>query len=132
MHSISHRDAHLCSPHNISSDHLTKTDEVRASEQITDGIPSGWRTLPDSVFQPPTSAPTLLDWPYQDQRGSGLTAVASVSDVSAYTNGVWPLLRLVSVVQRNRPLTMLSSTVQSINPSHGLHDLKVLDDVPIE
>jgi len=134
MHSISHRDTHLCSPHNISSVHLTKTNEVRPSERITDGIPIDWRTLPDSVFQPPASAPTLLYWPHQDQRGYGLTAAASVSDVSvpAYTNGVWPLLRLVSVVQRNTSLTMLSSTVQSINPSHGLHDLKVPDDVTIE
>jgi len=115
-HSISHRDTHLCSPHNISSVHLTKTNEVRPSERITDGIPSDWRTLPDSVYQPITSAPTLLDWPYQDQHGSGLIAAASVSDVSApaCTNGIWPLLRLVSVVQRNTPLTMLSSTVQSI------------------
>jgi len=28
---------------------------------------------------------------------------------------VWPLLRLVSVAQRNRPLIMLSFTVQSID-----------------
>ena len=48
---------------------------------------------------------THLEWPgYQEQRGSGLTASAPVSDVSAlaYTNGVWPLVRPVSVAQKNK------------------------------
>ena len=61
---------------------------------------------------------TLLEWPCQKQRGSGLTASAPVSDVSAlaYTYGVWrPLLRPVNVaqVQRNK-LTTMSFTVQTI------------------
>ena len=34
---------------------------------------------------------------------------------SAYTNGVWPPLRPVSVAQKNKPSTMLSSNVQSID-----------------
>ena len=48
---------------------------------------------------------------------SGLTASPPVSDVSApaCTNGVWPPLRSVSVA-RNKPSTMSSSTVQSIDP----------------
>ena len=46
-----------------------------------------------------------------------LTAAAPVSDVSdpACTNGVWPPLRPVNVAQKNKPSTMLSSKVQSIN-----------------
>ena len=65
----------------------------------------------------PALAPTLLEWPCQEQRGSGLTAFAPLSDVStpAYINWVWPLLRLVSVAKRNRLLTMLFSNVQSID-----------------
>jgi len=48
--------------------------------------------------------------------GSGSTASEPVSDVSApvCTNGVWPPLRPVSVVQ-NKPSTMSFSTVQSID-----------------
>ena len=48
--------------------------------------------------------------------GSGSTASEPVSDVSApaCTNGVWPPLRPVSVLQ-NKPSTMSSSTVQSID-----------------
>ena len=58
-----------------------------------------------------------LEWPFQEQRGFGLTASAPVSDVSApaCTNGVWPPLRPASVAQ-NKPSTMSSSTVQSIDP----------------
>jgi len=48
---------------------------------------------------------------------SGVTASALVSDVSApaCTNGIWPPLRPVSVVQKNKPSTMSSSNVQSID-----------------
>ena len=47
--------------------------------------------------------------------GSGLTASAPVSCISApaCTNGVRPPLRPVSVAQKNKPSTMLSSNVQS-------------------
>ena len=57
-------------------------------------------------------------WPSQEEPGSGLTASAPVSDISAATctNGVWPLLRPVSVPQ-NKPSTMSFSNVQSIDPS---------------
>ena len=49
--------------------------------------------------------------------GSGLTASAPMSGVSApaCTNGVWPPLRPVSMAQKNKPSTMLSSNVQSID-----------------
>jgi len=49
--------------------------------------------------------------------GSGLTASALVSGVSApaCTNGAWPPVRPVSVAQKNKPSTMLSSNVQSID-----------------
>ena len=56
-------------------------------------------------------------WPSQEEPGSGLTASAPVSDVSAFacTNGVWSPLRPVSVALKNKPSTMLSSNVQSID-----------------
>jgi len=67
----------------------------------------------------PELAPNLLEWPCQEQRTVGpvLTASAPVSDISApaCTNETSPPLRPVTVAQRNRPLTMLSLTVQSIN-----------------
>jgi len=52
----------------------------------------------------------------QEEPGSGLTASVPVSSVSALvcTNGVWLPLQPVSVAQ-NKPLTMLSSNVQSID-----------------
>jgi len=58
--------------------------------QITNGMRSGRRAIRDSVLSFPTSALPLLKWPCQEQGGSGLTASALVSDVSApaCTNGV--------------------------------------------
>ena len=60
---------------------------------------------------------THPQWPSREEPGSGLTASAPVSDVSApaCTNGVWPPLRPVSVAQKNKPSTMSSSSVQSID-----------------
>ena len=54
--------------------------------------------------------------PSQKKPESGSTASAPVSDVSApaCTNGIWPPLRPVIVAQ-NKPSTMSSSTVQSID-----------------
>ena len=68
------------------------TTEVWRSGRITAGMRSGWTTLRDSGLSSPTSAPTIREWPCQEQRGSGLTASALVSDVSALicTNEVWP------------------------------------------
>jgi len=65
----------------------------------------------------PDTSPTLLASLCQEQRVSGLTASAPVSDVSApaCTNGVWPPLRPVSAAQKNKPSTMLSSNVQTID-----------------
>jgi len=85
--------------------------------RITDGMRSGWTTLRDATLPSTTSAPNLLEWPCKAQCWSGLTASAQVSDVSApaYTNGVWPLLQFVNVAQKNKPLTILFFTVQSID-----------------
>ena len=107
-HGILNRDAHLYPPRKNSSVHLITTTYVLRSGWITDRMRRGWRTIRDAVLPSLTSAPTLLEWPCQQQRVSGLTASAPVSDVSvpAYTNGVWPLLRPVSVTQTNRPLTI--------------------------
>ena len=70
------------------------------------------------IFITDTSIPpSPQEWPYQDEPGSDLTAFAPVSDVSApaFTNGVWPPLRPVSETQNNKPSTMSSSNVQSID-----------------
>ena len=108
---------YLYALHNKSSVHLTPTTEVQRSGQVTDSMRSGWRTPRDFICSSPTSVPTFLEWPCQEQRGSGSTASIPVLDVSApaYTNGVWLPLRLVSVGQKNRLLTILSFIVQSIN-----------------
>ena len=107
MHGASNRDTHLYLPHIISSVHLTTT-YMRCS---------GRTTRQGSAFSFPTPAPTHPEWPSQEEPGSGLTASAPVSDVfaPAFTNGVWPLLRPVSVTQKNKPSTMLSFNVQSID-----------------
>ena len=115
--------------HLISSPDNNNIGYVWRSERITNGKRSG-RTIPqDSAFSSPTLAPILPEWPSQEEPGSGLTASALVSGVSAptCTNGVWPPLRPVSVAQ-NKPSTMSSSNAQSIGLPHGLHGLTVLDD----
>jgi len=117
MHGISNCDTHLYPPLNSSFDN----NKSAALWRITNGMWSGWRTLWDPVLLSPTSALTPLEWPCQEQRGSGSSTSTPVSNVSApaYINGAWPLLQIVSVVQRNRPfankMTMLSFTVQSID-----------------
>ena len=66
--------------------------------------------IPDTGTHPPGMTS-------QEQPGSELTASAPLSDVSAPAciNGVWPPLRPVSVAQKNKPSTMLSSNVQPID-----------------
>ena len=70
----------------------------------------------DSALSPPTPASTQ-EWPSQEEPGSGLTASVPVSDVSApaCTNTVWPPLQPVSMAQKNKPSTMSSSNVVSID-----------------
>ena len=111
---LPNRDTHLYSPHNISSVYLTTTTCVRRSGRITSGMRSDW-TTPQNIFIPDTGTHPSPEWPSQEEPGSGSIASAPVSNVSApaFTNGVWPPLRHVSVAQRNKPLTMLSSNVQS-------------------
>jgi len=53
------------------------------SGRITNGTWSGWTASRDSVFSSLTPAPTLLEWPCQEQRGFDSIASALVSDVSA-------------------------------------------------
>ena len=128
------RDTHLYPPHNNSPVFLTTTTYVRRGGRIINGTRSGRTTPQDSALQFQTSVHTHPEWPSQEEPGSGSTASAPVSDVSApaCTNGAWPPLRPVSVAQ-NKPSTMSSSTVQSIDPPpHGLHGLTVLDDETTE
>jgi len=106
-------------PYNNSSAHLKTTTEVRCFGWIIDEwgvVGEQNKTLyffPRHRYPPSRNSP----WACQEQRGSGLTASAPLSDVfvPAYKNVAWPLLRLVSVAQRHRQLTMLSFTVQSID-----------------
>jgi len=44
---------------------------------------SSWTTSRVSSLSSPTPAPTLLEWPCQEQPGSGFTASALESDVSS-------------------------------------------------
>jgi len=62
-----------------------------------------------------------------------LNRLAPVWKASApvYTNGVWPLLRLVSAAQRNRPLTILAFNVQSIDLPVEHIALRFCDDETI-
>ena len=120
MQGISNQHTHLYPSHKNASVHLTTTTDVRRFGQITDAVRNGWSALRDFALSSPTSASTLLEWPCRKQRRSGLTASALVSDISAPADTIgvgrlWLLLRLVSVAQRNRPLTMLSFNVQSID-----------------
>jgi len=67
--------------------------------------------IPDTATHPP-------EWPYQEEPpGSGLTASVPVSGVStlACKNAVWSPLQPVSVAQKNKPSSMLSSNVLSID-----------------
>jgi len=116
LHGASNRDTHLYPPHNNSSVHLTTTVYVRRSGRIINGMRSGRTTPQDSTLQFVTPVHTHPEGPSQEEPGSGSTASAPVSDVSAHacTNGVWLPLNPVCVVQ-NKPSTMSSSTVQSID-----------------
>ena len=62
-----------------------------------------------------TSAPPSWNDPAKSSVGPAVSAPVSDVYVPVCTNEVLPLLLLVSVAKRNRPLTMLSFTVQSID-----------------
>jgi len=79
---------------------------------------SGWATLRYSLLLSLTPASAFLEWLSQEQRGSDLTASAPVSvSAPACTNGVglWPPLMPVSMPEKNKQPTMLSSNDQSID-----------------
>ena len=89
MYGVSNRDTHLYPPRNNPSYHqTTRTYALGGSPMDAEWLDNPTRLALSSS----TPAPTLLEWPFQEQRGRGLTASAPVSDVSAlaYTNGVWP------------------------------------------
>jgi len=106
MHGISNWDPQ----HNNSSVHQMATSEVRRSGRMTNGMRSGWRILRYFVLSFPTLAPTKNRvgpaWPPPHRCRTFPLLLTQIK--------VWPLLRVVSVAQKNRPLTMLSFTVQSI------------------
>jgi len=80
------------------------------------GVGGQLRKIPH--LHPRHPAPIPTERHSQEEPGSGLTTTAPVSGVSApvCTNGLWPLLRPVSVAQKNnRPSSMFSSNVQFID-----------------
>ena len=83
--------------------------------------------IPDTSTHPP-------EWPSQEESGSSLTASAPMSDVStsACINGEWPPLRPMSVAQKNKPSTMLSFNIQSIDLPMDCMAWWVLDDETTE
>jgi len=109
---------------------LTTIAEVRRSQPITDGMRKVGEHYETPYFHP---HPTLMERSCQEEPGSGSTASAPVSCVFVHfcTNGIWPLLRLVSVAQKIKQLTMLSSNVQCIDLPME-HGLTVLDDETID
>jgi len=117
LHGASNRDTHLYLAHN-NSVFLTTTTYVRRSGRIINGTRSGRTTPQDFALQFQTPVHTPPEWPSQKEPGSGSSASAPVSGVSApvCTNGLWPPLRPVSAVQKNKPSTMSSSNVRSIAP----------------
>ena len=132
MHGITNRDTHLYLLHN-SSVHLRTITEVRRSQRINDGTRSGWTTLRDSALSSPTSAPTILEWSFQQQRGSDLNTLPQCRTFPLLLTqmGLWPPLRPVSVAEKNKPSTTTPSNVQS-NDLYGLHGLTVPVDETIE
>jgi len=113
--------------------YLTITTYVRRIQRITNGTRSGRTTLQDYA---------LSSWHRHPHLGVTLPRTAwvrlnhlhiAVGCVrSCLYKWVWPSLRYVSVAQKNKSLTMLSSIVQVHRPPHGLHGLTIPDDETIE
>ena len=98
--------------------HISSSDnnKIRAAQWVDYQCNAEWTDSPTRLCIFITDTGTHSpEWLSQEEPGSGLTASAPVSDVSALacTNGVWPPLRPVSVAQKNKPLTMLSTIFQS-------------------
>jgi len=92
---------------------------VGRSGRIIYGMQIGWQKIHDSIFHLQDRLPSVLQWACHKQRGSDITAAATLAEVTTppYTNGVCPLLRHVSAAQSNRLLTLFFLTFQSIDLS---------------
>jgi len=92
------------------------------------------RTTHETPYFHPRHPPTLLEWPSQKQRGSGLIASAPVSDVSAPVNkngGMAPSAACdCGTEEQIVDHVVLQCPIH--RPPHGLHGLTVLDDGTIE
>ena len=81
-------------------------NNIRAAQWADQQWNAEWADNPTRLrtLIPDTGTHTL-EWPSQEEPGSGSTASAPVSDISppACTNGVWPPLQPVSVAQKNKP-----------------------------
>jgi len=102
--------------------------------RITDGMWSGWRKLQESVLSSPTSEPNLPEWPFQEQRGSGLAASAPALYVPApaYSNFPWPLQRLCECGAEEQTVDHVVIHCPIHRPPFGVHGLTHLDDETIE
>ena len=96
---------------------LSDNNNLRAAQWADYQWNAEWTDSPTRLRMFITDTGTPPEWPSQEEPRSGLTASAPVSEVSApaCTNGAWSPLRSVSVAQKNKPSTMLSSNVQSID-----------------
>ena len=96
---------------------FSDNNNIRAAQWADHQWNAEWADNPTRLRTSiPVTSTHPLEWPSEEEPGSSSTASAPVSDVSvpACANGVWPPLRLVSVAQ-NKPSTMLSSNIQSID-----------------
>ena len=112
----SNRDTHLYPPHNISVLHLTTT-YVRRTGRVINGMQS-WRTTHNTpYFHPRHRHPPTRNDPPKKILGSGLTASAPVSDISApaCTNGVRPLFAACEWAQKDKRSTVWFSYVPKVD-----------------
>ena len=118
MHGASNRDTHLCSLHNNSSVHLTTTYLVGAVHWTDHQCKAEWldnlmriRTfISDNGTKPLGMTLPRRTWVRLNRLRTGVRRFQS-----CLHRWVWTLMRPVSVEQKNKPSTLLSSNVKPIN-----------------
>jgi len=93
---------HLCSPHTNPWVILTTT-YVQRSGRITNGRRSVRTTLRNSALFSPTLEPTVPEWPFKEQRGSGPTVPCLHKWGMAYSVGVAQMIRPSTTLSSNYP-----------------------------
>jgi len=101
---------------------------------ITDGMRSGWRTLRNSVLSSPTSAPTILKWPCQEQCRSDFTASEPCFRRFRSCFHKWGIAPFAACEDGAEEQTVDHAVLQcpSHQPPYGPHGLTVLGDETIE